>query len=210
MTNSSASNAETLLSQSLAGSQECFGRLLHLYGNYLDLLVKSQLERKLLARVSSSDIVQETFLEATRDFEKFRGSTSSEFRAWLRQILINNLHRVVEQHVLAQKRDVRREVSFEALANSLEQSAARLDTILPDPGRSPSSNVQQFELEIELADKLADLPTDYRAVIVLRNIEALPFEEVGRRMERSAGAARMLWLRALQALREGMQPEGSK
>ncbi len=205
MTNSSASNAELLLSQSLAGSHECFGRLLHLYSNYLNLLVKSQLERKLLARVSSSDIVQETFLEATRDFEKFRGSTSSEFWAWLRKILVNNLHRVVEQHVLAQKRDVRREVSLEALASSLEQSAARLDSILPDPGRSPSGNVQQFELEIELADRLAELPDDYREVIVLRNIEGLAFEEVGKRMVRSAGAARMLWLRALQSLRDAMQ-----
>lgn len=205
MTDSSASNADVLLSQALAGSPECFGRLLHLYRNYLNLLVTTQLEQKLLTRVSSSDILQETFLEATRDFEKFRGSTSNEFWAWLRKILVNNLHRVVEQHVLTQKRDVRREISIEALANSLEQSAARLESILPDPGESPSGNVQQFELEIKLADKLAQLPADYREVIVLRHIEALPFEEVGLRMERSAGAARMLWLRALQALREDMR-----
>lgn len=205
MTESSASNADILLSQALAGSHECFGKLLHLYRNYLNLLVMTQLEQKLLTRVSTSDILQETFLEATRDFEKFRGSTSNEFWAWLRKILVNNLHRVVEQHVLTQKRDVRREVSIEALANSLEQSAARLESILPDPGESPSGNVQKFEMEIKLADKLAQLPADYREVVVLRNIEALPFEEVGLRMERSAGAARMLWLRALQALREDMR-----
>jgi RNA polymerase sigma-70 factor (ECF subfamily) len=205
MTNSSATNAEILLSQALAGSQGCFGRLLHLYRNYLKLLVMSHLERKLQARVSPSDIVQETYLEASRDFDKFRGSTNREFRAWLRQILVNNLHRVVEQHVLTQKRDVRREISLEALARSLDQSTARLERFLPAPDMSPSNNIQQFEMEIKLADKLADLPADYREVIVLRHIEALPFECVGRRMERSAGAARMLWLRAIQSLRESMQ-----
>ncbi len=205
MTSSSTTNAELLLSQALAGSQDCFGRLLHVYRNYLKLLVMSQLERKLQARVSPSDVVQETFLEANRDFAKFRGSSSSEFSAWLRRILVNNLHRVVEQHVLTKKRDVRREISLEALASSLEQSTARLESILPDPGTSPSSIVQQFELEVVLADKLTELPADYRTVIVLRHIEALPFEQVAQRMERSAGATRMLWLRAIQSLREKMQ-----
>ena len=205
MTSNSAANAEVLLSQALMGSQECLGRLLHVYHNYLKLLVMSQLERKLLARISASDIVQETFLEASRDFEQFRGSTSNEFWAWLRRILVNNLHRVIEQHVLTKTRDVRREVSLAELAHSLEQSTVRLESILPDPGTSPSGHVQRRELEIELADKLAELPTDYREVIVLRHLEALPFEEVGLRMERSAGAARMLWLRAIQTLRDRMQ-----
>lgn len=205
MVSSSSANAEILLSQALAGSQECLGRLLHVYRNYLKILVMSQLERKLQVRASPSDVVQETFLEANRDFGRFRGTSNSEFCAWLRQILVNNLHRVVEQHVLAKKRDVRREVSLEVLASSLEQSNARLETILPDPGASPSGRAQQLELELALADKLAELPTDYRQVIVLRHIEALSFEEVGRRMERSAGAARMLWFRAIQVLRMKMQ-----
>ncbi len=81
MTSSSTTNAELLLSQALAGSQDCFGRLLHVYRNYLKLLVMSQLERKLQARVSPSDVVQETFLEANRDFAKFCGSSSNEFCA---------------------------------------------------------------------------------------------------------------------------------
>jgi RNA polymerase sigma-70 factor (ECF subfamily) len=60
-------------------------------------------------------------------------------------------------------------------------------------------------LEVVLADKLTELPADYRKVIVLRHIEALPFEQVAQRMERSTGATRMLWLRAIQSLREKMQ-----
>ena len=205
MTDSSAANTELLLSQALAGSQECFGRLLYVYRNYLKLLVMGQLEKKLLARVSPSDVVQETFLEASRDFDQFRGTSSNEFWAWLKSILVNNMHRVVEQHVLTKKRDVRREVSLEAMAHALEESTVRLESILPDPGASPSGNALKCEMEIQLADRLAELPVDYRQVIVLRHIEGLPFEQVGTRMDRSAGAARMLWLRAIRTLRESME-----
>ncbi|MEM9660117.1 MAG: sigma-70 family RNA polymerase sigma factor, partial [Planctomycetota bacterium] len=181
------------------------GRLLQVYRNYLKLLVLSQLESKLQVRVSASDVVQDTFLEANRDFRSFRGSTSHEFRSWLRKILVNNLHRVVEQHVLAKKRDVRREVSLEALAGSLERSTARLEGILRDPGPTPSRDARRREVELALADTLAALPADYREVIMLRHIEALSFDDAAARMNRSPGAARMLWLRAIRMLRERMQ-----
>jgi len=199
---------DDLLDRARSGSTESLGRLLQLYANYLKLLVLAQLERNLRVRVSPSDVVQETFFEAHRDFVQFRGHTTAEFLAWLRRILVNNLARVVEQHVLAEKRDVRREVSLERLASALEQSTARLEAILPDGGSSPSAGAHRREMEIVLADELAELPSDYRDVIVMRHIEALPFEEVGRRMERSSGAVRMLWLRAIKLLRERLEARG--
>jgi RNA polymerase sigma-70 factor, ECF subfamily len=52
-----------------------------------------------------------------------------------------------------------------------------------------------------VADQLARLPPHYRDVIVLRNLEGLAFPEVARRMGRSPGAVRILWLRALDHLR---------
>ena len=57
---------------------------------------------------------------------------------------------------------------------------------------------------MQLADHLAKMPSDYRDVIVLRNLQKLSFEEIGQRMERSSGAVRMLWLRAIKQLREQM------
>jgi len=205
MASGSHANAEILLAQALAGSSEFLGRLLHQYRNYLKLLVMSQLERRLQSRVSASDVVQETFLEANRDFSAFRGTTTNEFRAWLRRILVNNLHRTVEQHVLTRKRDVRREVSLEALAHSLERSTVRLEAILADPGASPSADLRLQEMQIVLADRLAELPADYREVILLRHVEGMSFDEVARHMERTSGAARMLWLRAIELLRKRMQ-----
>jgi RNA polymerase sigma-70 factor (ECF subfamily) len=208
MDNDCQLSTEELLDRAQAGSTESLGHLLQLYSNYLKLLVLAQLEKNLRVRVSPSDVVQETFFEAHRDFPQFRGQSSGEFLAWLRKILVNNLCRVVEQHVLAEKRDVRREVSLERLATALEQSTARLEAVLPDPGSSPSAGAHRREMEIVLADQLAELPSDYRDVIVMRHIEALPFDEIGRRMERSSGAVRMLWLRAVKLLRERLHLRG--
>jgi RNA polymerase sigma-70 factor, ECF subfamily len=70
---------------------------------------------------------------------------------------------------------------------------------------TPSRCAVRHEREILLADALAGLPADYRDVIVLRHIEGLPFEEVAQRMDRTAGAVRMLWLRALKKLREVLE-----
>ena len=58
---------------------------------------------------------------------------------------------------------------------------------------------------MRLADVLARLPDDYREVIVLRNLEGLSHEEAARRMGRSVGAVRMLWVRALARLRRELK-----
>ncbi len=116
-------NIEQLLNQARTGAPECLGRILQYYCNYLKLLVATQIDEKLQARCSPSDVVQETYCEAHRDFGKFRGHTAAEFLAWLKMILINNMARQVEKHLLAAKRDVRREISLEAMGQALDRSA---------------------------------------------------------------------------------------
>lgn len=199
---------DKLFASAREGSTSCLGRLLTLYSNYLKLLIATQLDDRLRVRVSPSDIVQETFFEAHRDFQQFRGQSPGEFVAWLRKILVNNILRVVEQHLLAEKRDVRREISLERIGRRLEESTARLESLLTQQSDSPSGHAQRNEHEVLLADALAELPDDYRQVILLRHIEGLQFEEVARRMDRSSGAVRMLWLRALERLRKTFPEQG--
>jgi RNA polymerase sigma-70 factor, ECF subfamily len=103
--------------------------------------------------------------------------------------------------VVAKRRDVRRELSLDRISDSLERSSARLASGLTVELSSPSMGAQRREQSAWLADLLAQLPDDYRRVLVLRHLEELPFEEVGRRMNRSSGAVRMLWLRAIDQLR---------
>lgn len=191
----------SLLSRARRGNGSSIGALLQLYRNYLMVLAATQIEKRLQGRMSPSDVVQETMLRAHKNFGQFRGTTEAELVAWLRQILVNNLAKFVEQHVLAARRDVRREVSIERLGKALEQSTVQLAALLPADIKTPSVAAEEREDAVLLADRLADLPADYREVLVLRNLQGLPFDEVARRMERSASAARMLWLRAIEKLR---------
>jgi RNA polymerase sigma-70 factor (ECF subfamily) len=201
-------NAEHLLTQARSGGPECLGRLLQYYYNYLKLLVATHIDEKLQARCSPSDILQETYCEAHRDFDQFRGNTEAEFIAWLRTILVNNMAREIEKHVLAAKRDVRREVSLDAMGEALERSAIRLESVLAYQGHSPSSHINRHERTVMLANLLAELPSDYSKVLVLRHCEGLPFKDIAERMERSTGAVRMLWLRAIGQLREQLSARG--
>jgi RNA polymerase sigma-70 factor (ECF subfamily) len=195
------SSVPVLISDARRGEKDSIGILLQQYRNYLTVLASTQIESRLQPRVSPSDVVQETMLRAHKNFGQFRGTTEQELVAWLRQILVNNLAKFVEQHMLAARRDVRREVSIERLGAALEQSNVQLAALLPAEGKSPSVAAEQREETVLLADRLAQLPADYREVLMLRNLQGLAFEEVARRIDRSVGATRMLWLRAIEKLR---------
>jgi RNA polymerase sigma-70 factor (ECF subfamily) len=193
---------ERLLSAARQGHAECLGALLELYRNYLHLLARTQIDLHLHGRTDPSDLVQETFLQACRHFDQFRGGGEKELLAWLRTILVNELARLVEKHLRAKKRDARREVSLDRHREALESSSAHFEAALAGQHSSPSAQAQRRELAAQVADQLARLPPHYRDVIVLRNLEGLAFEDVARRMGRSAGAVRVLWLRALDQLRQ--------
>jgi RNA polymerase sigma-70 factor (ECF subfamily) len=146
-------------------------------------------------------------LGAYRDFEQFRGDNEPQLVAWLRQILIHRLHVVVQQHVLAARRGVRREISLEEIGAAVAHSTANLEAgmFLADRCPSPSSNLLARERAVALANHLARIPPQYREVIVLRNLQGLSFAEVAERTNRTSGAVRMLWLRAIKLLREQME-----
>ncbi len=200
---------EELIARVKQGSDSRLGPLLDSYRNYLDLLARSQIDEKLKARISPSDLVQETMLGACRDFAQFRGENERQLLAWLRQILINRLHVFVQQHIIARKRDVRCEISIDQIGRALARSTTSLSEggCLADIAPSPSSQAIQREQAVILADHLAKMSAEYREVIELRNLRGLPFDEVAARMHRSTGAARMLWLRAVRQLRESMSSE---
>jgi RNA polymerase sigma factor (sigma-70 family) len=71
---------------------------------------------------------------------------------------------------------------------------------------SPSSAAAAREQDEALRRAVERLPEDYRAVIRWRGYERLPFAEVGRRLGRSAEAARKLWARAVEELKQALEP----
>jgi RNA polymerase sigma-70 factor, ECF subfamily len=188
---------KTLLDGAKKGDSESLGKLLQWYTHYLNILATTSLDRQLRQRVNPSDVVQETMLAAHRDFNAFRGTSQPEMLGWLRKILINTLHRTFSTHVHAGKRDIRREVSIERTSQRMDESACSLAVILPGRTSSPSEPMRSREQAMDFAKQLDQLPPQYRDVIVYRVLQGLAFEEIAERMNRSCGAVRMLWLRAL-------------
>jgi RNA polymerase sigma-70 factor (ECF subfamily) len=173
-------------------------QLLGAFRNYLKLLAQTSLRAALRSKADPSDVAQETMLRAARHFDQFRGVTEAELASWLRQILARYLANLARHYQVAGARRIDRECSLE---NLLAASSAALGQLSVGSEGSPSRVAQRRELSVILADALAELPVDYREVIVLHNLEELDWSEVGQRMDRTPAAARMLWARALKQLR---------
>ena len=75
----SSSSSLRLLEQARTGDSESLGLLLKNYFRYLNSLSEGQIDPRVRQRVSPSDIVQETLLEAHRDFKSFVGTSLEEF-----------------------------------------------------------------------------------------------------------------------------------
>jgi RNA polymerase sigma-70 factor (ECF subfamily) len=194
-----------MLAHAKGGDPVALGRLLERHRDYLSLLAHLQIGRAIRVKVGGSDVVQEAFLEAHRDFPDFRGETVGELVAWLRQILARNLANQVRRYRGTRRRDVRMEQN---LAADLDRSADRLAATLPGRGKTPSQHAARAEAGVILAEALAQLPPDYREVLVLRNLEELTFPEVAERMGRSVDSVKKLWARGLAQLRR-LLPEAT-
>lgn len=192
----------SLLQQARLGEVEARGALLEAHRQYLELLARLEIGQRLQRKVDTSDVVQETFLEAHRNFGNFRGSDETEFVAWLRAILAARIGHFVRHFAGTQRRDLRRE---QALDVDLDHSSRAIERGLMSLQSTPSQQVARREQGMLLAEALARLPDDYREVIVLRHLEELTFPEVAERMERSVDSVQKLWVRALSRLRQIMK-----
>jgi len=195
---------EQLIGLARAGDSLSLGPLLDSYSPHLRRLADGQLDDKLRSRLSSSDIVQETLLQATRDFGSFRGNSDAEFGSWLRRILSRRIAKSVEVHLLTEKRDVRREIVLQRITSghgSHPVSDANRYTVA-DQHPGPASEAVCIERGQQLAKAMASLPASYREIIEMRNAQGLPFDVIAQRTNGTSGAARMRWLRAIDMLRQ--------
>src|SRR4051794_15901537 len=88
---------ERYLRAARQGSATALGRLLEECRPYLLLVANQELTPDLQAKLGGSDLVQETFLEAQRDFADFEGENAVVLLGWLRRMLLNNVANV-ERH----------------------------------------------------------------------------------------------------------------
>src|SRR5262245_17943826 len=190
------------LAAARAGSQEALGELLEACRRYLLGIANREFDAGLRAKGNPSDLVQETFLEAQRDFTNFRGSTDAELFTWLRRILLHNLANFIRHYRQTNKRQVGREVHLTP-PNSVSPESPALPADVPTPSRE----VMASEETQELHRAIARLPEDYRQVLLLRHLEDRSFEEIAQVMQRSSNAVRLLWGRAVERLQQELEPE---
>ncbi len=191
----------TDLTAARAGSKEALGVLLEGCRNYLLLIAQEELAPELRAKGGASDLVQETFLEAQRDFAGFQGDSEEELLAWLRRLLRNNLANFARRYRGTGKRQIGREVSLEFAGSGRHRRGAPRDPE-PPPGEQAASHEEAQRVWAALAQQ----PEAYREVLLLRCRDGCSFEEIGRRMGRSRNAAQKLWARAVERLQQDLGP----
>jgi RNA polymerase sigma-70 factor (ECF subfamily) len=190
------------LANARVGSTEALGRLLETFRTYLSLIASEELDSRLLPKAGVSDLVQETFIEAQRDFSNFHGRTKPEWQAWLGRMLRHNIDDFRRRYYETDKREIKREMP-------LDQAVRNDPAALVAAGAIPSQIAAHREESARLEQALARLPSDYQQVIRYRNHRHWTFEEIGLRLGRTADAVRKLWGRAIKALQQELKtPDG--
>ena len=204
MAEAEAPKVSELIEHARDGDAQCRERLFELCRSYLGFAARAQVESWLRVKVDASDLVQQTMLEAHRDFDNFQGASEQEWLGWLRKILAHNVADFVRRYRGTAKRQVRREVPFcDPLTTGMGRGAP--EPAAPDG--TPSQEFLRLDSELRLAAALEELPEDYQEVIVLRNPQRLSFNEVAQQMGRSRPAVQMLWMRAIKKLQQSLEAD---
>ena len=173
------------------GNQEQQAELLNSFRDYLRAVAINATGPDSDGKLSVSDLVQSAIIAGFNNFEQCRANGKEEFKAWLRQILTNDIssgHRYWRR----QKRDVGKEIPVTE------------DLAYPSDLDDPVAQTLRKEDQRNLAEGIAELSLEYQTVIQLRHQDKLSFVDIGARMNRSNDAARMLWNRAIEGLRKRM------
>ncbi|HXX64861.1 MAG TPA: sigma-70 family RNA polymerase sigma factor [Bacteroidota bacterium] len=125
-------------------------------------------------REEASDLLQETFLKAFRFFDKFEPGTNA--KAWLYRIMRNTYIN-----------EYRRTKRVPELVEYDEQVSSY--QMLPSETRKPDE-VEGEIFEDEIAVAIASLPEKFKSVIVLRDVEDLPYEEIAEALSIPIGTVR--------------------
>lgn len=138
----------------------------------------------------ATEALQDTFLRAYRFIPKF--AFKSSFYTWLYRIATNvSLTRL------------RRRKKAEVI--SLDAPIADSDNLkfdLPDTGQTPEEAFAQKRLREKLDQAVKRLPEEYRAVVILRDLEGLSNEEVSKILKLSVPAVKSRLHRGRLALRQ--------
>ncbi|MGH7824830.1 MAG: RNA polymerase sigma factor [Candidatus Binatia bacterium] len=136
----------------------------------------------------AAEIAQEAFLSAYKSVGQFRGDAN--FSTWLYRIALN--------HASTRRK---------SLANS-QQRNVPLETTDPVDDRrvDPADNVEQKEVQERVQKALNSLEPNDAAIILLRDMQDMPYDEVARMLDLPVGTVKSRLYRARQALKSRLAP----
>lgn len=179
------------LDELFAGCQARLRRLLALKGG------------SALRATELDDLVQEAYLEATRQFADFTYQGPDSFFRWLATVAMHRLANL-QRMATAQKRDRRRERPLQGEGSTLVPGAVHP----AQHGPGPRTIVVGAEARERLERALATLSADDRDVITMARMQGLPLQEIAARLGRTRNAVALLLGRALRKLRAVMGGDG--
>lgn len=139
----------------------------------------------------ASDAAQEAFLRAYTSLHSFRGD--SRFSTWICRLAANQCVDVLRARG--------RQGAMLSLTAELPDEDGELREIqLPDERFSPETALEKKELRAALARGLAELPEEYRQILVLRELAGLSYEELEKTLKLEKGTVKSRLSRARKKL----------
>lgn len=165
-----------LVANAKAGSRRAFQQLYERYHRRAFAVALGVLRHP----EDAHDVVQESFIKAYRYLDRFEGKSS--FYTWLYRIVKN----LAIDYLRKRKRGM--SVSFDdTAANLTEDSFDDLTWVPKILGQNPGKSLLRAEIREQIAAALENLSPNHRAVIVMREVEGLSYEEMAEVLECSKG-----------------------
>lgn len=204
-TNQSLNDAKEAeqIRRAVAGDRQAWDDLLNAHRPRLRRMIALRMNQRLLGRLDASDVIQETFLDATAGLAQFAERAEMPFFLWLRWlagIKLTTLHR---KHLGCQIRDAAREVSVELGVPGASSEALAAQLL----GRqtSPSEVAMRSERKARIQEVLDAMDPIDREVLVLRHFEELKNAEAAQVLGLQEAAASKRYIRALRRLKDELR-----
>jgi RNA polymerase sigma-70 factor, ECF subfamily len=198
-------DTEHLIERAGRGDDDARQQLLVRHRERLRRMVAVRLDRRIVARVDPSDVVQEALAEADRKLSEYLRERPLPFYPWLRRIAWERLVKLHRRHLRARKRSITREEP--GVLALPDESALELAGRLIDSGTGPGERLVRDELRGRVQTALARLAERDRELLVMRYLEGLSMKEIAAALEITVGAVKMRHVRALEALQRLLASE---
>lgn len=186
------------------GDPQALADLFCLYREPLRRMITLRLDPRLAGRVSASDVLQESYLDAAKRLEHLLAKPDLPPLVWLRLIAGQRLMDVHRQHLGAQMRNAGQEISINR-EGYFAASSMCLAAQLVGEITSPSEAAQRLEQRMKLEQALESLDPIDREVLALRHFEELGNRETAAALGIEPSAASKRYLRALERLRSVLE-----